>query len=823
MRNAAVLGLGLMVVAPALWAGADPGPLPVQPDVVRVVRDDFGVPHVFAATREGLAFGAGWAAAEDRLFQGDVFRRAGKGTLAELLGPSQLGYDLAWRSLKYTEAERWEAFLAMPQDLQRMVWAYCAGMNAHIAAALADPVHRLPVEYAALGMAPEPWKPTDFVAIVQLQVDRFGEGGGGELGNAAFLGRLVQRFGAAEGWRVFNDAKWLNDPGAPTSIPGSPTGGEAPEPPPRILAMAAAGAFEKPLQDLLALAEPVAAAKRELGLPRFGSNAFIASPSISEGGFGLLYGGPQVGYNVPGLFLELGLHGAGIEAVGLSFAGVGPFIPIGHSGFMAWTTTSGASDTVDVFIETIRAHPTLPEQYQYLRDGQWVDMERRLEVALAKPTALELAKAVAPQVASRWVYRTLHGPVFSLDAANGVAYALQSSFWKRELDTAHGFGRYQEARSVQEYVESTARIVSSHNILVADTQGDTYYAHAGLYPVRGPGVDPRLPALGTGEQDWQGFVPFAEQPQALDPAQGWVASWNNKPRPDWGDGDDTTYGVEHRVQALSDRIQALLTQDGKLSAADFAEVGRYGAAVEWVPRYFAGYMEEARPLAGSAAQQAIDRVLAWDGERRDLDADGKYDGPAITIFREFHEQLRRRVLADELGPDLGRGSTSMLLHALAGAQASLPPSRDYLNGVPRAQVVAQAMEGAVAALQARFGTPAQELWLTPVRMQGFGPLGAASVPSIPWVNRGSYVQIVELSQVPEGVDINPPGQSGLVNATMLLQNLQQGTPWGALNKHLDDQRLLYRDFVYKPMRFTRDEIEASKESETLLVFAGLGG
>src|SRR4030042_6216246 len=108
-------------------------------------------------------------------------------------------------------------------------------------------------------------------------------------------------------------------------------------------------------------------------LYHFGSNGWVVSPSKSATGNALLLGGPQMGHSIPQIVVELGLHGAGINATGMTFPGVGPAIAIGVSEWGAWTTTSGLSDGVDTYIEVL--HPL--NKTKYLFKNKWYSMERR--------------------------------------------------------------------------------------------------------------------------------------------------------------------------------------------------------------------------------------------------------------------------------------------------------------------------------------------------------------------------------------------------------------------------------------------------------------
>jgi hypothetical protein len=203
---------------------------------VTIIRDKgYNVPHIYGTTRSDTIFGAGYASAEDRLFMMDVLRHTGRGRLSEMLGPSpaNIAMDCAQYGVAdYTEAELQAMIDQLPAGTDQALAAqarqdvtdYAAGVNAYIDEAIADP-EKLPGEYAALQIVPEPWKLTDTVAIASLIGGALGVGGGGELENAAFLNALgAEGYGPAERRQIMADLRFVDDPEAPSSTdtPRSP-------------------------------------------------------------------------------------------------------------------------------------------------------------------------------------------------------------------------------------------------------------------------------------------------------------------------------------------------------------------------------------------------------------------------------------------------------------------------------------------------------------------------------------------------------------------------------------------------------------------------
>jgi Penicillin amidase len=204
-------------------------PNPTVPVVI--YYDRHHVPHIYGATDSALAYGAGWAAAHDRLFLMDVLRHYGSGSLSQFLGPTcadeQMDHDQLLVA-DYTKAQANAQIAALPTEygaqgarLVAMGKAYVAGINDYIAATRTDP-SLLPAEYAAVGAPPQPWSRADVISVASLIGGIFGKGGGGEIRNAALLQYLDHQLASTSAGRAaFTAFKEQNDPAAPTTVAAS--------------------------------------------------------------------------------------------------------------------------------------------------------------------------------------------------------------------------------------------------------------------------------------------------------------------------------------------------------------------------------------------------------------------------------------------------------------------------------------------------------------------------------------------------------------------------------------------------------------------------
>jgi penicillin amidase len=776
---------------------------------VTIIRDNYGVPHVYAETKEGLAFGTGYAIGQDRLWQADLFRKQAFGNLFEF-GLGSINADYVTRSQGYSREELleiWDDWVpSFPEaKLKEMVLAYRDGLNLYIAEAnealaKGDP-SLMPVEYLAFGLPLEPWTIEDSVSLFVMMAWRFGATGGGELSYSGRYQTLTSIYGGDLGWDMFNDLYPQQDPGAEVTIPSvaSPSnmewsGYEPTYLPDNIGEIAQSyEEFKMGEEEFLS----------SMGLPtKFGSNAWVVNSWKSENGNAMEVGGPQMGHSTPQIVSEIGLHGAGIDAVGMMMP-MAPSILIGVSRYGAWTSTTGSSDIVDTYIEVLNPD----NQYQYLYNGEWVDMEKRTERIYGPLKSFYVEMDV---------YRTVHGPLIhpvdGWDLANNIAYTVKVPFFKNELNAEEGWMLFQQARYVEDMEEAAKRVKLSHNFLWVDRVGNAGYWHSGTYPIKpthgknGRLIDDRFPLWGTGEEEWLGVTGPDEMPKSINPSQGFMANWNNKPIANWP-YSEADWGEGHRVKI----IQELLAAGDDLTFEDMKAIN-IEAGYNHIPGMnFLHYLVEAASTSADPDVMDVFPYLdAWNHRYNDEiapnypDPDGTYDDPGLTIFDAWYGKIYDEVF-DEAGVN---GGSSTLIHVFDGVDSKLPLTVDWLNGEDKNDVINRALKMAVVDLKAARGDDIST-WLTPVRLTFLWSQGALPTPRMHSMNRGTYNQVVEMLKnsryywlykpPPRAENVIPPGQSGFLNYL------------GQYN-HAYDQLPLYDTWTYKPLLFNYYDVKAVAES-----------
>jgi penicillin amidase len=789
----ALVALVCLVIAGAV-APASGAPGGGQSGQVRILRDEYGVPHVYAASLSALFYGVGYAQGQDRLWQADIHRRLATGTLSDLLGPAVLPGDVSARQLFGSRARR-AALLAQASPLTRTVLgSFADGMNAWIAHA--EQTNALPAPYAVLG-PPRPWTADDSIATYMYFASFFGTFGGDELDNLAQLEDLTARLGTVQGQRVFADTHWLDDPSAPTTVPASgsvapPRRAKAPLPklPPGTAkaARAARGALDAGARVFARFGVRRAPA----------SNAIVVGPRLSADGHALLLGGPQMGYSTPQINHEIGIHGAGLDVTGMELAGW-PLVPIGVASHHAWTLTSGGTDNTDIYVELVRLRvgATVPE---YRFQGQWRQMDCRVEHFVTGDQLL---------------CETVHGPVVSPlpTAPTDQATAISIKFAVRglELDTYDAWLDLGRAGTLRQFAAAAARAAYNFNLFYADDRGNIAYWHIGRIPIRPSGDNPFLPHDGTGGDEWQGFLPFGQQPHALNPRQGWLASWNNKPARGWANSSAGfwDWGPVQRVTTLMHQLRRVAP--GTATVGTLEEINRTAGQTTDTPSgsadtvFVSTLLDDLLAHVDASADPRLPAVVrqlrAWDWQQTDADADGRYDQPSVAIFNTWWQALVEQVFGDELPGFEPNVLGNLVARVLGAAPASLPLAHDYLDGHSVDAAVTAALRSTLDRLAGRFG-PELAGWLQPVAHISWDALPLTpQVPDTIWMNRGTYNQLVHLGAGRHlwADNVVAPGQSG-----------------DPASPHFSDQLALYATWRYKPMRLDLPDLAGQVVSTTRL-------
>ena len=785
---------------------------------VTIQRDRFGVPHIYGASRRGTMFGAGYAAAEDRLFMIDALRHAGRAQLSSFAGGSNAAMDASiWADSPYNESELQlqydradELYGATGVMIQTDVNNYVAGVNKYITEACANPA-KLPGEYAVIDpsqsicLPGHQWKVTDVISIASLVAGIFGKGGGGELGAAQSLRTAQQRFGTSEGKKVWADFQSFNDPEAPATVHGKSFPYGQPPANPAGVALPDPGTVESAnaLQSESGSAEASTASGSGGELPagilnpflghHDASNALLVSARESTSGHPVAVMGPQVGYWSPEILMEEDLHapatsqGEPIDARGAAFPGTNLYVQLGRGRDYAWSATSAGQDIIDTYAVKLcepGGGPATIDSDHYLFRGDCLPFDVLTRTNTWSPNAADQTECPVPPPGPCQTLTTLRselGVVIARAMIGGQPYAytkLRITYFHEVDPSALGFADFnnpEKMRTPQDFMRAANNIAYTFNWFYADNKHIAYF-NSGANPVRPSYVDPNLPTFGRDPFLWQHFNPTNDtadiQPASAHPHvidQDYLTSWNNRQAPNYNTG----YSSLYRSQPLDERITRDIAGTKKMTLerliSDMEDAGtvdlRGARVLPWILRVI-----NTRRVTDPTRKEALQKLTAWaaaGAHRIDRNKDGVYEHTgAIRIMDAWWPRLLQAEFQPTLGPALfnqtpfahdapGRvgsafnsssyGYVQKDLRDLLGVSVRGPYSRVYCGQGSVSACRDQLLASLSHALQ---HTSDAELYGGQTQVEhdkiGFSAVGAITQPNIPWVNRPTFQQAVEI-------------------------------------------------------------------------------
>lgn len=559
--------------------------LPGLRQPVSVLRDRWGVAHIYARNQHDLFFAQGFVAAQDRLFQMELWKRSGQGRLAEVLGPSALYRDINARLLRYRGD--WNAeYNSYSPDSREILQAFTSGVNAYIARRIAPGGPGLPLEFRLAGFQPEPWRPEDCLnrmAAFSMTGNAFSE-----LAHA----QAVAAAGAQAASRWFD----FDPPVALAPAPGINLAGLSP-----------------------GLLHNLIGSDTRIEVPAYyveGSNNWTVSGALTRSGKPLLANDPHRVLALPSLRYMVHLVAPGWDVIGAGEPGL-PGVALGHNQHIAWGFTIFGEDQQDLYLEEL--NPADPQQYRG-KNG-WERMQEQPEVFRVRG---------GPDVTVNLQF-TRHGPVLWHDQTRALAL--------RWVGTEPGTAGYLSSLSTdraQDWPQFLASMrrwkVPSENIVYADTQGNIGEYSVGLAPLR-KNWSGLLPVPGTGAYEWAGFIPFDQLPHSFNPAAGFVASANHKMVPaNYPYKIGYQWAAPYRFQRISQVLGQARDSGRKLAVDDMEAL--QNDVVSLPGREFVALLRKNIAGPPTAAEQEL---LNWDGSVTENSA-------AAALFELALQQLHNEVV-----------------------------------------------------------------------------------------------------------------------------------------------------------------------------------
>jgi len=736
---------------------------------VSVLRDRWGVAHIYAKNQHDLFFAQGFVVAQDRLFQMEMWKRAGQGRLAEVLGPSAVQRDINARLLRYRGDMKAE-YESYSPDAEAILSAFTDGINAEIRSLTAKAKTKktgpgLPIEFQLAGFAPEPWKPQDCLnrmAAFSVTGNAFSE-----LRDAELIAKLgVEKASAL----LSLDPKVKLDPAA-----GVDLGGLTPS-----------------------LLKNLIGSDARIEFPsdgKQGSNDWTISGRLTSTGKPILANDPHRVVAVPSLRYIVHLVAPGWDVIGAGEPGL-PGIAVGHNQHIAWGFTIFGLDQQDLYIEDL--NPQDPLQYKTANGWARMQVEHESIAIKGKPPV---------EVDLKF---TRHGPVLWEDGKRALALRWVGA----EPGTAGYLGSLAVDRATNwnEFEDAMKRWkVPSENIVYADIDGNIGEHSTGLTPLRRNWTG-LLPVPGAaGEYEWSGYVPNSELPHSFNPSSGFVATANHKMIPEnypynvgfeWAP-PDRVHRIEEVVSGIRDSGKKITLEDMEKLQTD---------VVSLPARQLVNLLKESSPNPTPATQM----MQGWD-------ATLSRESGVAALYEVWLKELRKVVAEKEgvaslqddwelenvfeylsdpspqvFGADAVAGRNQVLLQTLESAWKQ---TEQLLGTDPRSWSWGRLHTIQFRHSLDRLPDAATLLDLGPLSRPGDGNTVNATWPGNKYEQEGgaSYREILDTADWDHSLAVNTPGQSG-----------QPGSP------HYSDLLLLWDKGEYFPLLYSRKAVEMNARDRSML-------
>ena len=516
---------------------------------VDVVRDQWGINHIYAENQNDLFFAQGYLAAKDRLFQFEIWRRQATGTVAEILGEKELKRDIGTRLFKFRGNMNVEMNHYHPEG-EEIITSYVDGVNAYISEIMQTP-DSLPVEFKLMNIQPESWTPEVVISRHQGLLGNIND----ELG----IGRAVARIGVDQVKKI----EWFHPKDPDIKLDPAINGDLlsanilelynayrryvriAPE----DLAM---GGAEEDRDELSLYINDKLKHSYLNDTDVMGSNNWVIKGELMEDGYPVMANDPHRTIVAPSLRYMAHLVAPGWNVIGGGEPEI-PGISIGHNEYGAWGLTVFETDGEDLYVYEL--NPDNLNQYKY--QDSWVDMEIITETIKVKNTEDVIVE----------LRYTRHGPVTMIDSANNVGYAVRCAWMEPGGSPYLASLRMNQARTWEEFREAcNFSNIPGENMMWADIDGNIGWQAVGIAPIR-RNFSGLVPVPGDGRYEWDGYLPIIEKPHASNPETGFLITANENVTPETYDKWDAI-AFSWSDPFRGDRIEEVLSSGRKFNMED---------------------------------------------------------------------------------------------------------------------------------------------------------------------------------------------------------------------------------------------------------------
>ena len=773
---------------------------------VEIVTDRWGISHIYAENEHDLFFAQGYAAARDRLFQFEIWRRRATGTVAEILGPRELARDTGARLFRF----RGDMTTEMRHYHERgdtIIPAFVDGINAYIERTEREP-DLLPIEFELLGITPGRWTPEVVISRHQGLVSNVTQ----ELDNARAVA-VLGTDAVKELNYYIGDPDLTLDPAIDASLLDD-----------RILDLYRA--HRRPLTfepedvtvafrgDRETFERLAAAMPSEIDLERndydaIGSNNWVVHGTRTLSGYPIMANDPHRAQSAPSLRYWVHLVAPGWNVIG-GGEPVLPGVSIGHNEHGAWGLTVFGQDNEDLYV--YETNPANPDQYRYL--GRWEEMTSVREAIPVKGQG---------DVEVELKY-TRHGPVVFEDPDNNAAYAVAAAWLDYGSAPYLASLRMDQATTWEEFVEAcNYSRIPSENMVWADRAGNIGYQAVGVSPIR-PNHSGLVPVPGDGRYEWDGFLPIKALPSVVNPPKGYFGTANNYTLldvparyPHW-EALHYTWGDQMRAA----RVEEVLANARHMTVVDNMQLMMDELSV--AARNLVKLLRDL-PGLGGRADRARRMLLDWDTV---LDKESVEAAIYVSWERELRTAVHRTVVPPAARDNIRAVNTKRMIDWLTAPDGRF--GEDPLAG--RDAILRDTLTAALDGLRDRFGTTDMTTWkyggerfkhalirhpmsaavnadlrrrldVGPFPRGGYGGTVHNTGSGDNQTSGASFMIIADTANWDNSVGLNTPGQAG-----------DPDSP------HYRDLFEVWARDRYFPIFFSRAKIDSVTESTTVLRPAG---
>ena len=477
---------------------------------VEVLRDNYGINHIYANNQNDLFFMQGYLSARDRLFQFEIWRRQATGTVSEIFGEKELKRDIGTRLFMF-RGDLKDELNHYHDDGYEIITSYTDGVNAYINETLQNP-EMLPIEFDLLGIKPKLWTP-------QVVISRH-QGLLGNIDQELNIGRAVSIIGEDK----VKELLWLHPKDPSLKLDKKIEKEDLDN---DILELY--NAFRKPInfkeeyikEEYRNFSDDNISLLHNIDFDfnddfSIGSNNWAISGKKSETGYPILANDPHRSIVAPSLRYLTHLIAPGWDVIGGGEPEI-PGISIGHNGFGAWGLTVFRTDAEDLYVYEL--HPDNPDKYWH--KGKWLSFK----------TIKELIKVKDMEDIEVKLKYSIHGPVTFVDNIRNKAYSVRCGWLEVGGSPYLASLRMNQSYSWEEFRDAcNYSNIPGENMVWADKEGNIGWQAVGIAPIRNTHSG-MVPVMGDGNYEWDGYLPIIDKPNIFNPKDEFFATANQNVTP----------------------------------------------------------------------------------------------------------------------------------------------------------------------------------------------------------------------------------------------------------------------------------------------------